>query len=125
MPDDEATGPAAAPLACAAAELFAASAATGSDPWALRVVRALGSEVQTSAAEGRDPERRAPLALAVGCVHRARGGLAMQGAVAGSVDALVAAASRPGSATGAAWALQVYMYMLCAACTAAAWARRV
>ncbi|GFR48876.1 hypothetical protein Agub_g10725 [Astrephomene gubernaculifera] len=105
MPDEHAAAPDAAPLARAAAELFAASAAAGSDAWALRVVRSLASEAAASAAEGRDSERRGVVAVALGAAHRARGGLAMQGAVAGSVEGLVAAASRPGNAAGAAWVL--------------------
>ncbi len=70
IPDEHPTSPEAAALSRAAAELFAASAATGSDAWVLRVVRALAAEVQASASEGRDPERRAVVALALGAAHR-------------------------------------------------------
>ncbi|KAG2435720.1 hypothetical protein HXX76_006917 [Chlamydomonas incerta] len=113
MPDEHALAPDAAPLSRAAAEAFAASAAAGTDAWAARVVRALSTEAAASAAEGRDSERRAVVALAVGAVHRARGGLAMQGAVSSSVDALVAAASRPGSNTAAAWVLHALWLVAC------------
>lgn len=78
MPDEHALATDAAPLSRAAVEAFAASAAAGTDAWAARVVRALSTEAAASAAEGRDSERRAVVALAVGAVHRARGGLAMQ-----------------------------------------------
>ncbi|GIL52578.1 hypothetical protein Vafri_8312 [Volvox africanus] len=105
MPDEDAATPAAAGLSRATAETYAASAATGSENWALRIVRALANEVTASAAEGRDSQLRAVLALALGAAHRSRGGLAMQAAVASSTEALVAAASRPGCAAAAAWVL--------------------
>jgi len=43
-----------------------------------QVVSAISDEVTGSAAEGRDTQRRAALCLALGCVHRAMGGLALQ-----------------------------------------------
>ncbi|GLC70784.1 hypothetical protein PLESTF_001032900 [Pleodorina starrii] len=114
MPDEEATAPLAAALSRATAETYAASAAAGSETWALRVVRALGSELAASAAEGRaDPQQRAVLALALGAAHRCRGGLAMQAAVGSSAEALVAGASRPGCAGAAAWVLHGLWLVAC------------
>lgn len=48
-------------------------------PQPLQVCRALANEVLRSVAEGKaDADRRAALCLALGCVHRAKGGLALQ-----------------------------------------------
>jgi hypothetical protein len=42
------------------------------------LIRTLPSQVVKSVAEGRDVERRGALALALGAIHRAKGGLALQ-----------------------------------------------
>lgn len=115
MPEEDAATPAATALSRATVETYAASAAAGSETWALRVVRALSAEVTSSAVEGRDSQRRALLALALGGVHRARGGLAMQAAVASSTEALVTAASRPGCAAAAVWVLHGLWLVACSA----------
>lgn len=92
-------------LARAGAQLMAASACIGTDTWAvkvsgaggaeqghrslklqshpllpaaLQVVGAIAEEVCRSVAEGGAPERRSALCLALGCVHRTKGGLALQ-----------------------------------------------
>lgn len=48
--------------------------------------------------------RRAVLCLALGAVHRSKGGLSLQGVVAPSVEALLGAASRPAGSSHL-WAL--------------------
>ncbi len=73
--DDHSSDPA---LARAAALLFAASATVGSDAWCLTLQKGLCAELAGSVREGRDAGRRGAVALALGCLHRFRGGMAMQ-----------------------------------------------
>ncbi|KAJ9521672.1 hypothetical protein QJQ45_015268 [Haematococcus lacustris] len=98
-------------IARAGAQLLAASACIGSDAWAVQLVAVISEELVRCTSEGRYTHRRAALALALGCIHRAKGGLALQAHVPVSVGALMAVARRPAGCT-AVWAL--HALSLCA-----------
>ncbi|KAJ9521869.1 hypothetical protein QJQ45_024737, partial [Haematococcus lacustris] len=98
-------------IARAGAQLLAASACIGSDAWAVQLVAVISEELVRCTNEGRYTHRRAALALALGCIHRAKGGLALQAHVPVSVGALMAVARRPAGCT-AVWAL--HALSLCA-----------
>ncbi|KAK9838575.1 hypothetical protein WJX81_008486 [Elliptochloris bilobata] len=76
----------------AAAEAFACAACIGSDAFAAGLVRGMAR----ASAETPSPARRAALALAAGCIFRAKGGIALAAAVGGTASTLIAlAASSP------------------------------
>ncbi|MEW5307721.1 MAG: hypothetical protein WDW36_010098 [Sanguina aurantia] len=102
--DEGATSVEQAALSRAAAELMGCSAAVGTDGWASQLVLALCGEIKANTAAGQDAGKRAVLCLALGAVHRCKGGLSLQGVVAPSVEALLGAASRPAGASHL-WAL--------------------
>eukprot|EP00884_Botryococcus_braunii_P001693 jgi/Botrbrau1/11524/Bobra.0393s0003.2 len=77
-----------------AAEMNAFAACIGSDSYALQLVKVLCR----SMAETSSAPRRASLALAVGCIYRSKGGIALQSAVELTAQTLMAVArSCPGS----------------------------
>jgi hypothetical protein len=65
-------------LCRAAAELVAAACCIGTDAFILRQVRALCQQLTGSISEGRGVEARGMLVMALGCIHRAKGGMVLQ-----------------------------------------------
>ncbi|KAK9865210.1 hypothetical protein WJX84_003181 [Apatococcus fuscideae] len=83
-----------------AAEIFAFAACIGSEAFAQKLLRNLCQEI----APNQPPARRAALAVSIGCVCRAKGGLALQGLLPTVVETLIAVA-RQSSGLVAFWAV--------------------
>jgi hypothetical protein len=94
----------------AAADLYAASAALGGDGAALALVRGLCQGMAETASLGR----RAALALSVGSVARAVGGLSLQPALAVATGTLVAVAGAT-DASASLWILHAMLLLANAA----------